>query len=34
MRRGKDLNKFHNRLFKKVMGVPNCAATGFAETEI
>jgi hypothetical protein len=30
----KDLDKVHSSLFKKVMGVPNCAATGFAETEI
>jgi hypothetical protein len=30
----KCLDKAHCRLFQKVMGVPNCAATGFAETEL
>lgn len=30
----KDLDKFHSRFFKKLMGLPNCAASGFAETEL
>jgi hypothetical protein len=30
----KCLDKAHCRLFQKVMGVPNCASTGLAETEL
>lgn len=30
----KDLGKVYSKLFKKIMGVRNCAATGFAGTEL
>jgi hypothetical protein len=30
----KESDKAHNRFCKKLMGIPNCAANGFAQMEL